>query len=189
VKQYDQETNAKRAIEKASWKVWWVVWRPAKYKAKKNINWETDIDIVTRIVRQTRQRKRDWSGNQRARRAIAKHIPELKDLIEWYEYMHKLRDIFDEENTVNEWKQKISQWIADWEKLRKRTIEVDNMITTIENRFDTICNYFISRHTNWYAEWLHSRIQRMISMSRWFLNKDYMIYRILRLCSSNYHLF
>lgn len=46
------------------------------------MNRETDVDIVTRIARQIRQRKRDWNGNQRVRRTIAKSIPELKDLIE-----------------------------------------------------------------------------------------------------------
>lgn len=150
---------------------------------KRNNNWETDIDVVTRIVWQIRKRKRNWNQNQNIRWKIAKEIPEMKDLIEWYEYMHKIRDIFDESETREEWKQKISQWIADWLELRQID-EIDNLINTIDNRFETICNYFISRHSNWFAEWLHSRIQRLISMSRWFVNKDYMIYRIIKLCKS-----
>jgi transposase len=159
-------------------------WRPTtKIPLKRNSNWETDIDIVTRIVWQIRKRRRDWNQNQKIRWTIAKWILEMKDLIEWYEYMHKLREIFDETETKEEWQQKISQWIADWLNLRKID-EIDNLINTVDNRFETICNYFISRHSNWFAEWLHSRIQRLISMSRWFVNKDYMIYRIIKLCKS-----
>ncbi len=90
-------------------------WRPTtKIPLKRNSNWETDIDIVTRIVWQIRKRKRDWNQNQKIRWTIAKWILEMKDLIEWYEYMHKLREIFDETETKEEWQQKISQWIADW---------------------------------------------------------------------------
>jgi transposase len=160
-------------------------WRPkSKLVINRFENWETALDIVTRIVWQIRQRKEHWNENQKHRRALAQSIPELKDLIEWYEYMYQLWKIYDEHGTVEFGKQKINQWLIDWFDIRSRIDEVGNFTKTIENRIETISNYFTSRHSNGFAEWLHSRIQRLISMSRWFINKDYMIYRIIKLCSS-----
>lgn len=151
---------------------------------KRYENWETEIDVATRIVRQIRKRKTKWNRNQETRREIAKKIPELLDLIEWYEYMYKLWNIYDEAKTFESWKQKINEWLVDWSEISVRIDEVGNLTQTIKNRLDSICNYFISSHSNGFAEWLHSRIQRLISMSRWFINKDYMIYRIIKLCSN-----
>ncbi len=165
-------------------------WRPRKtrYIAPRHINWETDIEVVERLWRQLRKRKRDRNGNQNFRWKVAKNIPELVEVIETYEYLYKFRIIYDKERTKEEWKQEILKWIVKWEKIREKIVEVSNMIRTIERRIETISNYFISRHSNWFAEWLNSRIQRLISMSRWFKNKDYMIYRIIKLFSPWSHL-
>jgi hypothetical protein len=51
----------------------------------------------------------------------------------------------------------------------------------IKNHFERICNYFSVRLTNAYAEWLNSRIQRIISNSKWFKDQDYMIYRMIKI--------
>lgn len=167
-------------------------WRPKEnyYKTPKNINWETDIEIVERIHWQTKQRKTNWNQNQKDRRKVAKQILELSETIEIYEYLYKLWLIYDNETITRlEWIKAIRTWILEGKELRSRIIEVDNMIWTIERRFETICNYFISRHSNWYAEGLNSRIQRLLSISRWFINKDYMIYRIIKLFVPQFHLF
>ncbi len=164
--------------------------RPKKerYIAPKHINWETDINVVERLWRQLRKRKRDRNDNQTFRWKIAKCIPELAEVVKAYEYLHKLRIIYDKDLTKKKWKEEIIKWIEEWKKIREKVIEVNNMIRTIERRIETISNYFISRHSNWFAEWLNSRIQRLISMSRWFKNKDYMIYRIIKLFAPWSHL-
>lgn len=168
--------------ENKDWEKKWR-WRPKKILSiPKLSNGETEIDVITRIGRQIRKRRKDWNENQEKRWEVAKEIVELADLIESYEYIHKLWDIYDETNSYDIWKQKIKQWIIDWSELREKIDEVWNLVKMIENRFDTICNYFISKHSNGFAEWFHSRIQKLISMSRWFINKDYMIYRIIKLC-------
>ena len=165
-------------------------WRPKKerYIAPKHINWETDIEVVERLWRQLRKRKKDRNDNQKFRWKIAKYVPELAEVVDAYEYLHKLRIVYDKKQTREEWKRLILQWITEWEKIRQNIVEVNNMIWTIERRIETISNYFISRHSNWFAEWLNSRIQRLISMSRWFKNKDYMIYRIIKLFAPWSHL-
>lgn len=168
--------------DKKTWEKLWR-WRPRTILSiPKLSNGETEIDVVTRIWRQVRKRKKDWNQNQVTRWEVAKQIPELTDLISWYEYIHKLWDIYDDTNNLETWKQKINQWLIDWSELRETIDEIWNLVKTVENRFDTICNYFISRHNNGFAEWFHSRIQKLISMSRWFINRDYMIYRIIKLC-------
>jgi len=48
---------------------------------QRNVNGETDIDLVTRLTWQIRKRKNDRNNNQTQRREIAKNIPELSDLI------------------------------------------------------------------------------------------------------------
>ena len=165
-------------------------WRPKKkrYFAPRYINWETDIETVERLWRQLRQRKIDRNENQRFRWKVAEHIPELAEVIEIYEYLHRLRMVYDKERTREEGENEIFKWISEWVKIRKKIVEVNNMIWTVERRIETISNYFISRHSNWFAEWLNSRIQRLISMSRWFKNKDYMIYRIIKLFAPWSHL-
>lgn len=160
-------------------------WRPRTILSiPRLLNGETEIDVVTRIWRQIRKRRKDRNQNQERRWEVAKNIPELADLITWYDYIHKLWDVYDEPNNLEIWKQKIKQWLTDWSELREQIDEVWNLVKTVENRFNTICNYFISRHNNWFAEWFHSRIQKLISMSRWFINRDYMIYRIMKLSPS-----
>jgi hypothetical protein len=69
---------------------------------KRLANGETEIEVVTRVVRQVRKRKQDRNTNQRERRVIAKQISELSDLIEGYEYLHALRDIYDQHLKVEE---------------------------------------------------------------------------------------
>jgi hypothetical protein len=152
-----------------------------KYKQHRYLNGETDIEVVTRLIHQLRKRKTDWSSNQWTRWRVIQWIEELKEVIQCYNHVWRLREIYDskawKELAIEEFK----LWIVKWKKLWKRILEVKNMTRMINNRLDSITNYFIRRSTNWYAEWLNSRIQRLISYARWFRNMNYTIFRIIKL--------
>ena len=95
----------------------------------------------------------------------------------------KIYEIYDNKNhTVESWKQEFKKLI-NWtiSNLSDTIVEIRNMWNTLNNHLWWISNYFKSRHTNSIAEWLNSRIRRVLNNSRWFRNYDYMVYRILRL--------
>jgi transposase len=180
----EQKNHEKELCQlKIEWKInnTWRGRPTTKIISQRHINWETDIDIATRLTWQIRKRRVDRNTNQVKRREIAHAIPELSDLIVWYEYMHKLRDIYDSDETKESAQQKITERLTEWSRFCWKIDEIENLMNTIINRFESITNYFISHHSNGFAEWLHSRIQRLISMSRGFVNRDYMIYRIIKL--------
>ena len=72
----------------------------------------------------------------------------------------------------------IKQWIKSTRKY-SRVPEMLHIANSIEKKLDLITNYFVSRHNNWYWEWLNSRIWRIIRDSRGFINNDYMIFRLI----------
>lgn len=152
-----------------------------KYVISRYITWETEVELVTRLKRQLCQRQRDRTRNQISRWKIAQTIPELHETIIWYEYVCKLREIYDEYWTKEDSKWKLMRRIQEWFKHWEKIIEIQNMSNSINNRLESISNYFVRRTTNWYAEWLNSRIQRLISLAKWFKNIDYTIYRIIKL--------
>jgi len=152
-----------------------------KYKQHRYLNGETDIEVVTRLIHQLRKRKTDWSPNQITRRKVAQWIEELEEVIQCYNHVRILREIYDSRACKTIATEEFKWWISKGRKLWKKILEVKNMTRMINNRLDSITNYFISRSTNWYAEWLNSRIQRLISYARWFRNMNYTIFRIIKL--------
>ena len=153
--------------------------RGEKYKPKRLRNWETFGEAISRVSRQMKKRKADRSWKQRQRRIVMQHEEAFSELIEAYNYMMRLRKRYDNEDQDREIAEiELTKLIEKWEKIWKRIIDVDTMAKMLLNRKESICNYFIQRHTNGYAEWLNSRISKLVSMSKWFADKDYMLYRI-----------
>jgi len=112
-----------------------------------------------------------------------KYYEDLIQLKYSYWIIGKIYEIYDNKNnTVESWKQEFKKLI-NWtiNRLSDTIIEIRNMWNTLNNHLWWISNYFKFSHTNSIAEWLNSRIRRVLSNSRWFKNFDYMIYRILRL--------
>jgi len=132
-------------------------------------------------------------------------IEEIEDLKIMYKNIETIFDIFDSSFSIKEarekfnilfeniYKDKMFKNKGNWENLKfkenktlewnKKIIELENAIKTIKNHFEWILNYFNWRLTNWYAEWLNSRIQRVLSNTRWFKDKTYMLYRIIKIFS------
>ena len=72
----------------------------------------------------------------------------------------------------------IKWWIKSSRRY-SRVPELLHLANSVERKLDWITNYFVSRHNNWYWEWLNSRIGKIIRDSRGFINNDYMIFRLV----------
>lgn len=152
--------------------------RKRKYKVKRYENWETKLEIITRSHYQIRKNKNKWTTKEKKRWKIMKKIACFKSLIAIYEKSIALYEIYEKKISKEEATILMKDWIKACRKY-KRVPEILNIANSIERKLDYITNYFVSRHNNWYWEWLNSRIARIISNCRGFINNDYMIFRLI----------
>ena len=154
---------------------------------------ETILRFITTIRWQLYKRRSDWNDNQKARFKFIenlnpdhKYYDDLIQLKQWYEIIEQVYNIYDKNTDFNKYTLKIARQrfkhLINWRVSRywENITEIRNMWNTLNNNIIWISNYFISWHSNWAAEWLHSRIRRDLSNARWFKNKDYMVYKIER---------
>lgn len=147
------------------------------YKPKRYENWETLLEMIVRSHYQIRKNKKDWTDKENKRWSIISKIQTLKSLVSIYEVSSKLYDIYEMKISKEEWIKLMDEFIK-LARRYKKIPELLHLANTIEKRIDHITNYFVSRHTNWFAEWLNSRIWNIVRDSRWFINNDYMIFRL-----------
>lgn len=103
----------------------------------------------------------------------------FKWIVAIYEMSMEIYEIYEQKITKEEATKLMKNWIKKARRYR-RIPELLHLADSIENRLDTITNYFISRHSNWFGEWLNSRIWRIVYDNRWFKNDDYMIFRFIK---------
>lgn len=140
---------------------------------------ETKKEIYTMVLYQIRKRKEDRNPYQKNRYNILKTFDEAEILVKWIDLLQELFKLFDAHLSIEDWEKRIQKWINKAEKINHKDIQA--MVKTTNLHLESLVNYFLSRHSTWYAEWLHSRIRELIQTVRWFKNKDYMIYRILKM--------
>ena len=151
-----------------------------RYIPRKLENSETRLDFITRLRYQLFERRKDWGEYQIKRWEVLKIHSEFDEIRISYELLEKFYEIYDSKVS---WEQARSLW-QDWfQRISKHEAikELQNAGRTVKNHLEGILNYFGTRSTNAFAEWLHSRIRRMISSVRWFKNKHYMLYRIMKI--------
>lgn len=152
-----------------------------QYSPERFMNWETKIELIQRASYQLVKRKQDWKPSQIYRRSIIKNLPEFAELVIWYWVINSLYEIYDQKINKIEATKLMDNWLEKTYKLWEKILELTVMANTINNRKDTILNYFHTRHSNGYAEWFNSKIQKLISSSKGFRNKSYTIYRIIKM--------
>jgi len=143
-------------------------------------NWETWLDLITRCRHQFLKRRKDWNLRQIDRWNCMKLVLKFQEITAMYEKIKEIFFIYDFSTCKKVAKKRFEKWFSSISNLNFIT-ELQNTWRMIKNLFDKILNYFRTWLTNWYAEWLNSRIQRIISNSRWFKNDDFMIYRIIKI--------
>jgi transposase len=88
---------------------------------------------------------------------ILKHSKRLKLA---YELKEEFRDIFESSQTVEAGKEKLLAWLK-----KARSIYCD-VLTTIRNHLDGICNYFLNRTTSGVMEGINNRIKLITAVFR-----------------------
>jgi transposase len=101
---------------------------------------------------------------------ILKHSKRLKLA---YELKEEFRDIFETCITVEEGKTQFLKWIR-----KARSVYCD-VLTTIYNHLDGICNYFLSRTTSGVMEGINNRLKLIKRQAYGFVNFDNFRARLL----------
>jgi transposase len=101
---------------------------------------------------------------------ILKHSNRLKLA---YELKEEFRDIFESSQTVEAGKEKLLAWLK-----KARSIYCD-VLTTIRNHLDGICNYFLNRTTSGVMEGINNRIKLIKRQAYGFVNFDNFRARLL----------
>ena len=149
-----------------------------KYRVKRYWNWETKLEMVTRSHYQIRKNKQNWTPKEIKRWKIMKKLACFKALVAIYNQSMNLYNIYEQRINKEEATVLMKEWIKTTRKY-SRIQEILHIANSIERKLDHITNYFVSRHNNWYWEWLNSRIWKVIRDSRGFTNNDYMIFRLI----------
>lgn len=95
-----------------------------------------------------------------------------------YNFKEEFREIFETCKTVESGK----GCLLDW--LRKARSVYGDVLTTIRNHLDGICNYFLSRTTSGVVEGINNRIKLIKRQGYGFVNFDNFRSRLLA-CFSN----
>ena len=151
-----------------------------KVNHQRYANQETTLELISRWRYQLLKRRKDWNLNQHLRWDCMSLITGFEEIVAMYKEVEKIFEIYDSKISIEEAKNEFYNWFSAISRLDYIT-ELQNTWRMIKNHFDRIINYFSSRLTNGYAEWLNSRMQKVISNSRWFKDKDYMIYRMIKI--------
>lgn len=101
---------------------------------------------------------------------ILRHSKRLKLA---YELKEEFREIFENCQTVEEGREQFIKWLQ-----KARSIYCD-VITTIRNHLDGICNYFLSRTTSGVMEGINNRIKLIKRQAYGFVNFDNFRARLL----------
>jgi transposase len=96
-----------------------------------------------------------------------------KRLRKAYTYKEEFRLIYEDSKTVEEGKEKFTEW------LKKANCIYGQVISTIQNHLDTICNYFLSRTSSGVMEGINNKIKQIKRQAYGFTNFDNFRLRLL----------
>jgi transposase len=103
-----------------------------------------------------------------------------------YDLRQRLTAIFEQDLTKAEATQKIKNWSQDVQQTGLTCF--DTFLTTLNNHFDQITNYFINRHSNGFVEGLNNKIKVLKRRCYGLLNLDRLFQRLF-LDLAGYRLF
>jgi transposase len=96
-----------------------------------------------------------------------------KRLRKAHNYKEEFRLIYEESKTVEAGKEKFTEW------LKKAACIYSQVIQTIQNHLDTICNYFLSRTSSGVMEGINNKIKQIKRQAYGFTNFDNFRLRLL----------
>jgi len=186
-KKIDNEERVKEKEAKKKWENY-------IYEPRRSCIWETFLEMITICMYQCNTRMSDRNNLQKYRYKIMKWLSEFDSLTTCIDLIQNLFNVLDSANEIdrqnltkeeikNIGASKLKERMKKAEKNVKKCKFIWAMIATTKLHFDSLSSYFLSMHSTAYAEWLHSRIRELIQNVRWFKNKDFMIYRIIKMFS------
>lgn len=90
-----------------------------------------------------------------------------------HEYKEEFREIYENSETVESGKEKFTKW------LKKASLVYGQVITTITNHLDSICNYFLSHASSGVMEGINNKIKQIKRQAYGFTNFDNFRIRLL----------
>ena len=146
---------------------------PKRHFIERLRNGETKKEILARGRWLLFKRKDDWTDSQRVRAALLFELfPEIEKS---YDYFLIFREIYDLKD-YKKAKKKLDNWIRD-----KQTInisEMKNFVFSVERHLPEILAYSQTLQTNAFAESLNAKIQRFVSASFGFNDRNLFHFRI-----------
>jgi transposase len=100
-------------------------------------------------------------------------LTKSKRLKNAYNYKEEFRLIYEETETVEEGKDKFTAW------LKKADCIYGQVINTIQNHLETICNYFLNRTSSGVMEGINNKIKQIKRQGYGFTNFDNFRLRLL----------
>lgn len=100
-------------------------------------------------------------------------LSQSKRLTQAYKYKEEFRQIYETSQTVEEGKERLSQWLS------KTTRVYGQVRQTIREHLDSICNYFLSRTTSGIMEGINNKIKQIKRQAYGFTNFDNFRLRLL----------
>ena len=90
-----------------------------------------------------------------------------------HEYKEEFREIYENSETVESGKEKFTKW------LKKASLVYGQVITTITNHLDSICNYFLSHASSGVMEGINNKIKQIKRQAYGFTNFENFRIRLL----------
>jgi transposase len=90
-----------------------------------------------------------------------------------YNYKEKFREVYQDTKTVEKGKEAFTKW------LKEASCVYGQVIQTIQNHLDTICNYFLSRSSSGIMEGINNKIKQIKRQAYGFTNFDNFRLRLL----------
>lgn len=96
-----------------------------------------------------------------------------KRLRQAYNYKEEFREIYENSHTVESGKKEFTLWLEKADRIYGQVIQ------TINNHLDTICNYFLSRTSSGIMEGINNKIKQIKRQAYGFTNFDNFRLRLL----------
>lgn len=90
-----------------------------------------------------------------------------------YNYKEKFREVYQDTKTVEKGKEAFTKW------LKEASCVYGQVVQTIQNHLDTICNYFLSRSSSGIMEGINNKIKQIKRQAYGFTNFDNFRLRLL----------
>lgn len=118
-----------------------------------------------------------WSNSQKVRAQILfAQYPELKKA---YSLTHSLRIIFNKRHTKDSARLSLARWYNNVAESEFKSF--NTIAATINEHYDEILNFFVSRATNAYAESFNAKIKSFRSQLRGVVDVKFFLFRLCNL--------